>query len=451
MKEKTMKRLTLPLLMLLLLVNAPLAAAAVELEMVVEGLTAPIELADPDDGSGRLFVVEQQGLVSMLTKDGQVSETPLLDLRPHLLELKNDFEERGLLGFALHPDFKSNGRVYVSYATPLRDTAPKGWNYTRRISELTLAPDAESIDLGTERPLIELDWPSRKHNGGGLAFGPDGFLYIGLGDGGGAHGVGEEVIWSAFDVPKDQLHWDRLAQDTTSLFGSILRIDVDGGFPGYGISDDNPFVGRPGRDEIYAYGFRNPYRIAFDKNGSGDLLATAIAETLWEAIYLIDGPGNYGWPLMEGTRCVNRAAPRKPPADCPRHGPDGTPIRQPIVEYPNMQVMHPDTSLEALGVDATGVGTAVVGGRIYRGSALPELRGKLVFADWSAAFERPSGQLFLATPPERWRDLWSFEKLKELDTRIISVAEDAEAELYILTNDEFGPFGKTGKIFKLAP
>ncbi|MDH3660431.1 MAG: PQQ-dependent sugar dehydrogenase, partial [Alphaproteobacteria bacterium] len=242
-----MKRLTLPLLMLLLLVNAPLAAAAVELEMVVEGLTAPIELADPDDGSGRLFVVEQQGLVSMLTKDGQVSETPLLDLRPHLLELKNDFEERGLLGFALHPDFKSNGRVYVSYATPLRDTAPKGWNYTRRISELTLAPDAESIDLGTERPLIELDWPSRKHNGGGLAFGPDGFLYIGLGDGGGAHGVGEEVIWSAFDVPKDQLHWDRLAQDTTSLFGSILRIDVDGGFPGYGISDDNPFVGRPGR------------------------------------------------------------------------------------------------------------------------------------------------------------------------------------------------------------
>ncbi|MGH1482264.1 MAG: PQQ-dependent sugar dehydrogenase [Geminicoccales bacterium] len=124
-------------------------------------------------------------------------------------------------------------------------------------------------------------------------------------------------------VPVDQLYRDRLAQDTTSLFGSILRIDVDRGFPGYGIPDDNPVVGRPGLDEIYAYGFRNPYRIAFDQNGSGDLLATAIAETLWEAIYLIDRPGNDGWPIREGTHCVDRVAPRKPPTDCPRHGPDG--------------------------------------------------------------------------------------------------------------------------------
>ncbi|MGI9418604.1 MAG: PQQ-dependent sugar dehydrogenase, partial [Geminicoccaceae bacterium] len=288
-----MKRLTLPLFAFFL-VNAPLAAAAVELETIVEGLTAPIDLADPDDGSGRLFVVEQQGIVRVLTSDGQLSEKPLLDLRPHLLELKNDFEERGLLGFALHPDFTANGRLYVSCAAPLRDSAPKGWNYTRRISELTLSPDAESVNPGTERTLIELDWPSRKHNGGGLAFGPDGFLYIGLGDGGGAHGVGEEVIWSAFEVPEDQLYWDRLAQDTTSLFGSILRIDVDRGFPGYGIPADNPFVGKPGLDEIYAFRFRNPHRITFDKNGSGDLLATAIAETLWEAIYLIDRSGNYG-------------------------------------------------------------------------------------------------------------------------------------------------------------
>ncbi|MGI9437405.1 MAG: PQQ-dependent sugar dehydrogenase [Geminicoccaceae bacterium] len=238
-----MKRLTIPLLALLL-VNAPLAA--VELETVAEGLTAPIDLADPDDGSGRLFVVEQQGIVRVLDEDGNLSNEPLLDLSPHLLELKNDFEERGLLGFALHPQFAANGRLYVSYAAPLREGAPKGWNYTRRISELTLEPNAERIGLGMERVLIELDWPSRKHNGGGLTFGPDGFLYIGFGDGGGAHGVGKEVIWSAFEVPADQLYWDRLAQDTTSLFGSILRIDVDGGFPGYSIPADNPFVGKPG-------------------------------------------------------------------------------------------------------------------------------------------------------------------------------------------------------------
>ena len=440
-----MKRLSFVLSALLLMTGAPLAAA-IEFETIAEGLTAPIELADPNDGSGRLFVVEQQGLVSVLDRDRNLEETPLLDLRPHLLELKNDFEERGLLGFALHPDFANNGRLYVSYAAPLRESAPSGWNYTRRISELTLASGADNVDLGTERPLIELDWPSRKHNGGGLAFGPDGYLYIGLGDGGGAHGVGQEVLWSAFDVPAGQLYWDRLAQDTTSLFGSILRIDVDRGFPGYGIPDSNPYVGRSGRDEIYALGFRNPYRIAFDKNGSGDLLATAIAETLWEAIYLVDRPGNYGWPIREGTHCVDRTAPRNPPADCPMHGPDGSRIKQPIVEYPNMQVMHPDTK-----VDATGVGTAVVGGRIYRGSALPEYQGKLIFADWSAAFDRPSGQVFLATPPSRWRDLWSFDKIAELETRIISVAEDAEGELYLLTNDQFGPFGETGKIFKILP
>jgi len=423
-----------------------LPALAIELQTIAEGLTAPIELADPDDGSGRLFVVEQQGIVRVLDGGGKLLEMPLLDLRPHLLELKNDFEERGLLGFALHPDFAANGRLYVSYAAPLREGAPTGWNYTRRISELTLAAGEEHIDLGTERILIELDWPSRKHNGGGLAFGPDDFLYIGIGDGGGAHGVGEEVVWSAFDVPAEQLYWDRLAQDTTSLFGSIVRIDIDAGFPGYGIPEDNPFVGKHGRGEIYAYGFRNPYRIAFDSEGSGDFLVTAIAETLWEAIYLVSNPGNFGWPIREGTHCVDRTAPRDPPADCPQHGPDGTPIQQPIVEYPNMQVMHPDTKIEA-----TGVGTAVVGGRIYRGSALPEFEGKLIFADWSAAFERPSGQLFLATPPSRWRDLWSFDKLLELETRIISVAEDAEGELYILTNDEFGPFGETGKIFKITP
>ena len=424
---------------------------AVGIELVVEGLTAPIDLADPNDESGRLFIVEQQGVVNVLNDNGTLAETPLLDLRPHLLDLKNDFEERGLLGFALHPDFASNGRLYVSYAAPLRDSAPKGWNYTRRISELTLNPEAEGVDLGTERILIELDWPSRKHNGGGLAFGPDGFLYIGIGDGGGAHGVGQEVIWSAFDVPANQLYWDRLAQDTTSLFGSILRIDVDKGFPNYGIPADNPFVGKPGLDEIYAFGFRNPYRIAFDSLGRGDFLVTAIAETLWEAIYLVDRSGNYGWPIREGTHCVDRTAPRNPPADCPSHGVDGSPIQEPIVEYPNMQVMHPDTLMAALGAETSGVGTAVVGGRIYRGSALPDLVGKLVFADWSAAFEKPSGQLFLATPPASWRALWPFKKLMELETRIISLAEDADGELYVLTNDQFGPFGDTGKVFRVVP
>ena len=414
---------------------------AVTLKPVIQGLTAPINLADPNDGSGRMFVLEQHGVVQVL-KDGALG-TPLLDLRPRLLPLKMDFEERGLLGFALHPDFASNGRVYVSYSAPLRAGAPTGWNHTRRISELTLAPGAETIDLGTERILLELDWPSRKHNGGGLAFGPDGYLYIGVGDGGGAHGVGEEVIWSAFEVPESQLYWDRMAQDLTTMHGKILRVDVDRGFPGYGVPASNPLVGKPGLDEIWAWGFRNPYRLGVDPK-TGALLTTAVAETLWEAVYLVAAPGNYGWPIREGTHCVDRTKPREPPATCPRTGPNGHRIADPVVEYGNMQVLHPGSR-----VKAEGIGTAVVGALIYRG-AVADWQGKLIFADWSADFRKPSGQLFLAAPAG-YGTLWPFEKLADLDTRIVSLAQDAAGEIYVLTNDNFGPFGQTGQIFRLAP
>ncbi len=418
-------------------------ARATELTLIVEGLTAPIGIADPDDGSGRLFIQEQQGVVQVLESSGTLA-APLLDLRQRLVTLEG-FEERGLLGFALHPEFNSNGRVYVSYSAPLRPEAPKGWNYTRIVSEFTLSAGAQTLELGTERILFELDWPSRKHNGGGLGFGLDGYLYIGVGDGGGAHGVGPQVIWSAFDVPEDQLYWDRLAQDVTSLYGSILRIDVDQGFPGYGVPLTNPFVGKPGRDEIYAWGFRNPYRLGIDPQ-TGAILVTAVAETLWEAVYLIDAPGNFGWPVREGTHCLDRANPRNPPATCARVGQNGFRIQEPVVEYPNMQVMDPATQ-----IDAVGIGTAVVGARIYRGTAIPELTGKLIFADWSADFQKPSGQLFAASPSQRYGDLWPFERLDLLESRIISLDTDATGELYVLTNDALGPFGSTGKIFKLLP
>ena len=419
-------------------------AAALDLRLVASGLTAPIGLADPDDGSGELYILEQNGLVQVLTGTG-VRGRPLLDLRDRMIALDEGFEERGLLGLALHPDFAGNGRVYVSYSAPLRPSAPAGWNYTRRISELTLAPGAAQIDLSSERVLLELDWPSRKHNGGGLAFGADGYLLIGLGDGGGAHGVGPAVIWSAFDVPADQLYWDRLAQDVSSLFGSILRIDVDTGFPGYGTPPGNPFFGKPGRDEIYAWGFRNPYRFGVDPE-TGAILVTAVAETLWESVYMIAGAGNFGWPLREATHCVDRTRPRDPPEQCARYGPNGYRIQDPVIEYPNMQVAHPETK-----VDATGIGTAVVGARLYRGKAIPELAGKLVFADWSADFAAPSGQLFVAEPASEFGNLWPYEYLAGLETRIVSLDADAAGEIFVLTNDQLGPYGSTGKVFKLVP
>lgn len=425
-----------------------LPAVGQELRLLAEGLTAPIDLVEAPDGSGRLFVLEQQGVVRVIDAEGGLSAEPFLDLSHRLLPLDEGFEERGLLGFALHPDFALTGRLFVSYSAPLRAGAPEGWNYTRRIAELTVSvEDPNRVDPLSERALLEVDWPSRKHNGGGLAFGPDGLLYIGLGDGGGAHGVGTEVLWSAFDVPETQLHWDRLAQDTESLYGSILRIDVDRGFPGYAIPPTNPFVGKPGRDEIYAWGFRNPYRIAFDAAGSGDFVVTATAETLWESLYLVQAPGNYGWPVFEGRHCIDRLKPRAAPVSaCPRADALGYPLQMPVVDYANMQVMHPETA-----VDVPGVGTAVVAGRVYRGSAFPDLVGKLVFADWSADFRQPSGQLFVATPAPAVGAPWPFEKLLEVESRIVSLAEDSTGEIYVLTNEELGPFGTTGKVFELVP
>lgn len=429
---------------LLALATLPGHAQELALQLIAEGLTSPVHAEAATDGSGRLFVVQQDGVVRTIGADGKLGAEAFLDISERLTPLEAGFEERGLLGFALHPRFAQNGRVYVTYSAPLRAGAPAHWNHTRRVSEFTAKPgDLSRIDARTERVLLELDWPSRKHNGGGLAFGPDGRLYIGMGDGGVSHGVGPKVLWEAFDVPAAALTWDGLAQDPHSLFGKVLRIDVDHGFPGYAIPADNPFTGRQGRPEVWAWGFRNPYRIAFDADGA--FYVTAIAETLWESAYRVDAPGNHGWPLMEASHCVDRLQPRKPPAACPDHGEDGRPIRMPVIEYPNMQASHPDS---AAGV--RGVGTAITGVRAYRGSAIPALAGMVVFSDWSSAFKQPSGQIFVATPDASGRP-WQYQRVLTVDSRVVGLAEDAAGELFVLTNETFGPYGTTGKVFRLVP
>lgn len=422
------------------------SAQDLALELVADGLTAPVHLEEPADGSGRLFVVQQDGVVRVIDRAGRVSPELFLDLSDRLVALEAGFEERGLLGFALHPQFHRNGRVYVTYSAPLRAGAPANWNHTRRVSEFTTRPgDPSRVDPGSERVLLELDWPSRKHNGGGLAFGPDGHLYVGFGDGGVSHGVGKKVLWEAFDVPAAALTWDGLAQDRHSLFGKVLRLDVDRGFPGYAIPADNPLGGRRGRDEIWAWGFRNPYRIAFDPATEGSFFVTAIAETLWESAYHVGGPGNYGWPLREGTHCVDRLAPRQPPSQCADRDADGEVLRMPVIEYPNMQASHPETRL---GI--RGEGTAITGVRRYRGRALPEISGKVVFSDWSASFKQPSGQLFVATPGASPGTVWAHERVLSVDSRIVGLSEDREGELFVLTNETFGPYGTTGKVFRLT-
>lgn len=252
------------------------------------------------------------------------------------------------------------------------------------------------------------------------------------------------MIWEAFDVPAEALTWDGLAQDRHSLFGKLLRLDVDRGFPGYAVPASNPFVGKHGRSEIWAWGFRNPYRIAFDPAGDGSFFVTAVAETLWEAAYHVRGPGNFGWPLREGTHCVDRVAPRRPPVQCADRDGEGTPLEMPIVEYPNMQASHPDT---ALGV--RGERTAITGVRVYRGQAIPGLAGKLLFTDWSESFMQPSGQLFIATPAGVPGALWKHVRALSVNSRIVGLAEDRVGEILVLTNETFGPYGETGKVFRL--
>ena len=423
----------------------PAAAQNLAVQLVAEGMTAPVHLEEPGDGSGRRFVVQQDGLVRVLLPDNRIAGEPFLDLRRLLLPLEDRFEERGLLGFALHPHFARNGRVFATYSAPLRPAAPQGWNHTRRVSEFTARPgDLSRIDPASERVLLELDWPSRKHNGGALAFGPDGHLYIGFGDGGVSHGIGKEVLWEAFNVPAAALGWDTLAQDTESLFGKVLRIDVDRGFPGYAVPRDNPFAAGGGRREVFAWGFRNPFRLAFDR-ADGSFYVTAVAETLWEAAYRVSRPGNYGWPLREGTRCVDRLRPREPPAACPTRDAAGNRIELPVLEYPNMQASHPETRL---GI--RGVGTAITGAVLYRGRAIPALAGRLVVSDWSADFKKPSGQIFVGERAGKEGALWPYRKALQLDSRIIGLAQDGAGEIYVLTNETLGPYGATGKIHRLV-
>ncbi len=231
------------------------------------------------------------------------------------------------------------------------------------------------------------------------------------------------------------------------LNGKILRIDVNQGHPGYGIPPSNIFRGKEeGRDEIYAWGFRNPFRLSFDRIGNGNTFVSGVAESLWETIYMVDRPGNYGWAVREGTHCFERARAFDPPKDCPRVDALGEVMRDPIVEYANWSVMRPWSK-----VQATPMGTASVGGFVYRGKALPALYGKLVFGDFSTAIEKPSGQVFVATPPESWGALWPFERLIELDQRLHSLGEDADGELYLLNTALGIPVGNSGKVWKLVP
>jgi glucose/arabinose dehydrogenase len=216
---------------------------------------------------------------------------------------------------------------------------------------------------------------------------------------------------------------------------------VDGDDP-YGIPADNPFVGQEGLDEIYAYGFRNPYRFSFDMAGDHALYVGDAGQEMWEEVSIVEKGGNYGWNVKEGAHCFDAENPETPPADCPETDPEGDPLIDPVIEFKNAH-------------QSGGVGLVMVGGYVYRGNSLPRFNGEYIFGTWSASHDIPDGKVFIASPGSE--GLWDFQEINfantpngELNSYLLGFGQDAEGEVYILTTDTGGPSGYTGKVYKLV-
>jgi len=332
--------------------------------VVTRNLQSPLYLTHAGDGSGQLFVVEQPGTIRVIVQ-GILQDKPFLDIKNRVLP----GGERGLLGMAFHPTHRKNGRFFV--------------NYTRRDDGATVVAEYRRQGQGLqasseERTLMVVPQPYANHNGGMVAFGPDGFLYIGRGDGG-----------SRGD-PQNR------AQNPAELLGKILRIDVDGASP-YAVPSDNPFARAGGRPEIYALGVRNPWRFSFDRE-TGALWLADVGQNKWEEIDLVTRGGNFGWRIMEGRHCF------LPEKDCPVEG-----LIMPIFEYGHDQGR-----------------CSITGGYVYRGRNLPALQGSYLFGDYC------SGELF-AVPVGSGVAAGSEPRvLRKSGMRISSFGEDEAGEVYVV-------------------
>jgi glucose/arabinose dehydrogenase len=396
--------------------------ARVGLELIADGFTSPVALVAPEDGSHRLFVVDQAGLIWIIAS-GKRIEKPFLDLRAHLVELNSFYDERGLLGLAFHPDSATNGRFYVSYSAPPRSgLSLNDWDHTTYISEFTVSEDdLNQANPDSERVLLAIDKPGYNYEAGHIAFGPDGYLYIATGD---------SVRDPATEAGKS-------AQDSSSLLGKILRIDVNGTAgtgQKYLIPADNPFVSGTGRPEIFAYGFRNPYRFSFDVSDQKPRLFVAdVGQAMMEEVNLVEPAGNYGWPIREGTTCFNPQAWNQPLESCSTSG-----LSEPVIAYAHQ-----------------GDLSAIIGGMIYHGKASTDLAGGYIFGDWG----RGNGRLFVAYPPTLGTGLWKITEIKVKIPgdqsgmgQLLGTGEGENGEIYLLTKAPgTGPTGNSGSVYKMVP
>jgi glucose/arabinose dehydrogenase len=367
----------------------------------------PVWMSEAPDGSGRFFVVGQAGKILVVKKGSDGSDAKeflkIEDRQPYFNN------EDGLMSIAFHPGFKTNGLFYIYYTQKNPDDQnlkPQNYPFRSVISELKVsADDPDKADMSSERILLEVPQPFWNHKGGELAFGPDGYLYLGLGDG----GLGGDPFGSG--------------QNTTTLLAKILRIDVNSRAEGvangrggahplpYGIPNDNPFVNeKNARHEIYAYGLRNPWRYSFDRQ-TGDLWAGDVGQDLWEEVDLITNGGNYGWSVREG------AHPYKP-------GPAGAQYIDPVMEYPHK----PNLLSESLYPDHS-IGLCVIGGYVYRGQKYPSLDGVYLYCDnslgtiWGFRYDRDAHKVAVQGT------------LLKQKKNIFSFAEDLDGEVYVLTQD----------------
>ncbi|HEU0053865.1 MAG TPA: PQQ-dependent sugar dehydrogenase [Longimicrobium sp.] len=354
----------------------PVTPDSVRLVEVASGLQSPVYLAAPS-GDGRLFIVEQPGRIRVV-ENGSLLSTPFLDITSKV----GCCGERGLLSVAFHPQYATNGFFFVNYTDTGGDT---------RVERYRVSADRNRADPASGELVIGIAQPFSNHNGGLVMFGPDGKLYIGMGDGGsGGDPLGH-------------------GQNAATLLGDILRLDVDGGHP-YAIPADNPFVGQTGkRPEIWATGVRNPWRFAFDRE-AGLLYVADVGQSQWEEVNVVpanQGGLNYGWNLMEGTHCYS-----------PSSGCNQTGLTLPVLEYGHAQ------------------GCSITGGFVYRGNALPGLRGHYFYSDycqgWIRSFRYANGQ---ATDQRTW-EVGSIGN-------VLSFGEDGARELYVLSAN--------GKVYRFAP
>ena len=350
----------------------PLPAGAtatfqVTLEKVASGFAKPLYLVEPPDGSGRLFVVEQAGKIRIL-KDGAIASQPFLDAGSLIT---TGGAEQGLLGLAFHPKYKENGRFFITY------TAKNGDN---TLAEYRVSSDAAKADPASGKVLIAIPDFAANHNGGMVAFGPDGYLYLSTGDG----GQGGD--------PKAN------GQNKNALLAKILRIDVNGPAP-YGIPPTNPFARGGGKAEVWDYGFRNPWRFSFDRK-TGDLWVADVGQDKYEEVSFEPAGGNgglnYGWNTMEGTHCF------KPSEGCSQAG-----LVLPVSDY-----SHDD-------------GCSVTGGYVYRGAKEPKLEGAYFFTDYCG------GVIWALTRDSTGN--WQRTEVLSSKLRISSFGEDQSGELYVVS------------------